>query len=198
MDIPQRPLKVLSSGPIITNPNTKAILLEILNIDLKDMKKVIIEIKNWTNLPAEEIGKFVFQNGKQINPEDIKRNENDGNNPSAMNNDPSLNNIFQNSLQLKDILITYPPINEPIILTVPSQYRLSVLAIPPIHTIPLQPTIYEIRLTLFNSINFLVSSFGLNADGFPQEGNTILFNQFFSLRPNPPIPPSLNLPQRPF
>lgn len=197
MNIPQKPLKILSSGPIITNPNTKVILLEILNIDLKDIKKVIVEIKNWTNFPSEEIGKFVFQNGTQFNPEDIKRSEDDGNIPMAMNNDPSLKNNFHNPLQLNDILITFPPINEPIILNVPSQNRFSILAIPPNSNIPLQ-SIYEIRLSLFNSSNFLISSFGLNADGFPQEGNTIFFNQFFPPRPFPPIPPNFNLTQRPF
>ncbi|MGG1675222.1 hypothetical protein ACIFOT_05640 [Neobacillus sp. NRS-1170] len=190
MDISQKPIVILSSGPITLNPKTKAISVEILNISLNDMRKVIIEIKNWTNNPHQEFAKFGFLFGEQINPAesgDAVRNEKD--------TEANKTGSYQLPIQFNDLTMTFPPIMEPFIFTIPAQNRLSILAFPPSQ---MNPCVYEVRLYLFNPVNLIYSSFGLSADGVPQEGNTILSKQFFPHHPIPPFSMNQIIPQRPF
>jgi hypothetical protein len=203
LTISQKPFVVLSSGPITASPNTQTILVDIFNSNLKHWRKVNIEIKNWTTCPPEEIGKFVYLCGKQINPEDIDYNLDDVDinecfdDTSEVDMDSTTEEISQQPGQIMDIPDIFPPIITPVSFIIPAQSRFTILAVLPKPIAPLR-TVYEIRINLFNPLDVLFSSFGLNVDGVPQEGNTILNNQFIHLLPPAPFPPIQFIPQRPF
>lgn len=190
------PHAVLSSGPITANPNTRIILVEILNTDQNNPRKVKIEIKNWTNCPPAEMQKSVFLCEKAIILE--KKNE-----------------VGNEELNIQDETVTVseniPPDSKPthgeegaffstavpITITIPAQSRLTISAVPPV-VIALLTAVYEIRISIINPDKILVSSVGLNADGIPQEGNTLVHKQFTPQHPNHTLTPAQMIRQRPF
>jgi len=156
---------VLSSGPILKNPNTTLGILQVLNVDPRRSKDVIVQILDWSTCPPTELPKSANLCGEPV--------------PSGTN-----------SLR---ILSPSPPpspppfpILTPLFVTIPPVSRLDVLFPPPTPAIPADP-IYEIRIFHpTDPINLLVNAWGVNELNIPQEGNTILNRQFF-----PPVP--LNL-----
>lgn len=174
---------VLSSGPIEATPNTEMISVNILNVDEVEVKEIIIEIKDWTNSPPIELGKFIYINGEQINPCDLGYCEE---NDQSEVFDPT---IFPGDLSEDGD----SPITKPFYFQLPAQMQLTVLADFPQAPILFANPCYEVRIYLPDSENLLVSSFGLNYDFEPQAGNTILNHQFY-----PPSPLSIPFPKRPF
>ncbi|MBV7508271.1 hypothetical protein KW850_23920 [Bacillus sp. sid0103] len=186
---------VLSSGPIVPNPNTELISVEILNVDPNHSRDVIVEVKNWTTCPPSELGKFVFLCGVQLNPVDLPTDDESSDNESSDNNFAGETEASPvASVVIQDIPDAFPPITTPLFFRIPAQSRLTILAFPPAPTLPPSPC-YEVRIVAPNPVNLLCSSFGLSSNGVPQEGNTVLHHQFFPT--NPIIPPFTVLPPSP-
>lgn len=165
---------VLSSGPIEASPYTVLVSVNILNIDPEEAREVIIEIKNWTNCPPEELGKYVFLCGEEIDPCNIDHCEEENKNGTF---DPTLP---PSEIEEEE----FPPITTPLFFQLPAQMQLTVLAEFPQEPILQSNPCYEVRIYLKNPENILVSSNGLNEEYIPQLGNTVLDHQFFSFPPN--------------
>jgi hypothetical protein len=169
---------VVSSGPIEATPNTEIISVNILNVDNKDPKEVIIEIKNWTNCPPVELGKAVLLCSEQVDPSDIgyEDEENEG------------GSDFDPTILPTEIDEYFPTISKPLYFKLPPQMQLTVLASFPQPPLASSNPCYEVRVSLSNSSNVLISSYGLNEEFNPQIGNTVLHHQFFSTHLQLPFP----------
>lgn len=158
---------ILSSGPIEATPYTEIISVNILNIDPEHAREVIVEIKDWTSSPPQELGKHVFLGGKQIDPCDIGYC--DANNESD----------FDPTVLPSEAFDEFPSITRPFFFNLPQQMQLTILAIYPQPLELSSNPCYEVRIYTNNPVNLLVSSYGLNEDYIPQVGNQVLNHQFY-------------------
>ncbi|WP_318502503.1 hypothetical protein [Bacillus sp. T3] len=161
---------VLSSGPIEATPNTVIISLNIINIDPKQTKEVIIEMKNWTTCPPEELGKTVLLGGEPLDPEDIGYEE--AGDEEGVEFDPTIHPL--------DMLENFHVITKPLFFKIPPQMQLTVLADFPQPPLSTSNPCYEVRISVVNLENLLMSSYGVNEEFDPQVGNTVLHQQFYS------------------
>lgn len=173
---------ILSSGPVEATPETEIISVNILNLDNKLTKDVIVEIKDWTTSPPEELGKSVLLSGELLDPSDLgyERPEEEG----LLSFDPTIHP----SEEVDD----HEVIMEPLFFQIPPQTQLTVLADFPQAQVLHSNPCYEVRISVENPINLLISSNGLDDKYIPQPGNTVLNSQFF-----PPLPLRLDFPRNP-
>ncbi|NMD70425.1 hypothetical protein HHO41_08970 [Bacillus sp. DNRA2] len=163
--------RMISSGPIEATPNTEIISVNIINVDPVQPRDIIVEIKNWTTCPPTELGKIILLCGEQVNPNDIGYQQDEG----VQGFDPTIHPFEEED----DI----PALTKPLVFKLPPQMQLTVLAdFPQPLLLPSNPC-YEVRISLINTSNMLISSFGLNDEFEPQVGNTVLHHQFFTLNP---------------
>lgn len=161
---------VLSSGPIEATPNTVIISVNIINVDPEQAREVIIEMKNWTTCPPEELGKTVLLGGEHLDPADIGYEE--ARDVEAIEFDPTIHPL--------DMLEDFPVITKPLFFKIPPQMQLTVLADFPQPALSASNPCYEVRISLVNPVNLLISSYGVNEEFDPQVGNTVLHHQFYS------------------
>ena len=159
-------LTVLSSGAISANPNTQEIVVEILNVDPTQSRRVIVQTLDWRTCPPEELPKAAFLCGVPVTSGDGA--------PIVLQPSPSP---------------TPFPILTPLFITIPPQSRLEVRSPYPPHPILPPNPCYEVRIFLFNPVNVLVNSWGVDALNVPQEGNTVLNHQFWPPQPTRLVPP---------
>ncbi len=161
---------VVSSGAIEATPSTQIISVNMINIDPDQPRDVIVEMKNWTTCPPTELGKLILLCGEQIDPVDIGYEE-EG---SMEEFDPTVH-----PFEMEDFI---PAITKPLFFRIPPQMQLTVLAdFPQPQLLPSNPC-YEIRVYLTDPTNLLISSYGLNDEFDPQEGNTVLHHHFFATK----------------
>nr|WP_028401180.1 hypothetical protein [Ectobacillus panaciterrae] len=125
-------------------------MAEIINIDPTESQDVIVEVKNWTTGPPQELGKFAFLHGEPPPPPDGP--------PEPITTPLFFTIPPQRRLEM---MAFFPP--DPL-FPHPS-YEVRVTA-PPTPIVPPDPV--------------LVNSFGVNAAGVPRQGNTVLNHGFTS------------------
>jgi hypothetical protein len=153
--------QTFTTGPIWRNPNTEIVVVTLLNEDPNVSQTVTVSVLDWQDTcNPTEFDKFAFLCGKSINPPLPEQ----GVQPQQINIVP-----------LDDV----QPITTPLTFTIPPRQLLTIHAVPPQPTF-LPAPIYEVRVTFPpNPIRrVIVNTFGINAAGVPQEGNTVLHNQF--------------------
>ncbi|MGU3371639.1 exosporium leader peptide-containing protein [Bacillus mycoides] len=158
---------IFTTGPIWRNPNTQIIVVSLLNEDPNESQTVTVSVLDWQNTcNPTEFGKFAYLCGQLLN--------------SSSNTTPLI--------QTDNIVVPpdVPPITTPFTFTIPPRNLLTIHVYPPVPTFPPSP-FYEVIVTFppnpFRRV--ITNTFGINAAGVPQEGNTLLHNQW---PPQPIIP----------
>ncbi|CAG9612698.1 hypothetical protein BACCIP111899_01875 [Bacillus rhizoplanae] len=175
----QRPQKshVFTTGPILRNPNTEIVVVTLLNEDFYESKTVTVSVLDWQNTwDPTEFAKVGFLAGQAINPS-----------LSTQGVQPQQTNIVPpNNVQ---------SIFTPLIGTIPPRGLFTIHASPP-QPVHLPSPCYEVIVTFSSNFTHpptpirrvIVNTFGINAEGVPQEGNTVLHNQLIPRPITSPVP----------
>ncbi|MFD0768086.1 hypothetical protein ACFQZ1_04020 [Bacillus sp. CGMCC 1.60114] len=175
----QRPQKshVFTTGPILKNPNTEIVVVTLLNEDFYESQMVTVSVLDWKNTSyPTEFAKSGFLCGQAINPYLMTQ----GVQPQQTNTVPPNNG--------QSVLT-------PLTCTIPPRGLLVIHASPP-QSVHLPSSCYEVIVTLSSNFTHppapirrvIVNTFGINAAGVPQEGNTVLHNQLIPSHITSPVP----------
>jgi len=168
---------VFTTGSIWRNPNTEIVIVTLLNEDYNMPQTVTVSVLDWQNTyNPTEVAKFAFLCGQVVNP--------------------SLNTA--QTIQPQQSSIAPPdnvqPILTPFTFTIPPRNLLVIHASLP-NSFQMPSPCYEVLVTSQHgpAKSVITNTFGVNAAGVPQEGNTVLHDQF-----SPTPVTSYGLPHYPY
>lgn len=151
---------VFTTGPVWRNPNTEVVIVTLLNEDYNIPQTVTVSVLDWQNTynPAE-VAKSAFLYGQVVN--------------TAQTIQPQ-----QSSIVPPD---NVQPILTPFTFTIPPRNLLVIHASLP-NSFQMPSPCYEVLVTSQHGPAkcVITNTFGVNAAGVPQEGNTVLHHQFSS------------------
>ncbi|MGG2018233.1 hypothetical protein [Bacillus sp. S10(2024)] len=155
---------VFTTGPVWRNPNTEVVIVTLLNEDYNIPQTVTVSVLDWQNTynPAE-VSKSAFLYGQVVNPPVN----------TAQTIQPQQNSIVPPG--------NIQPILTPFTFTIPPRNLLVIHASLP-NPFQMPSPCYEVLVTSQHGPAkcVITNTFGVNAAGVPQEGNTALHHQFSS------------------
>lgn len=168
---------LFTTGAIWRNPNTDVVIVTLLNEDYNMPQTVTVSVLDWQNTcnPAE-VAKSAYLCGQVVNP--------------------TLNTTQTIQPQQGNIVIpdNVQPIFTPFTFTIPPRNLLAIHAVLP-NSFQQPSPCYEVLVTsqYEPAKSIITNTFGVNAAGVPQEGNTVLHDQF-----SPTPVTSYGLPHYPY